>query len=172
MTTHALEADVVRFEPFDLLGSQPNADQLTSTEIRTYGIRVVVSCTWARQAALPANLSARRVYRIQLPMVDVEDPDLLPSREDLLAVFDGVDRLAQRVDRSGYRPRPGDKARLGGVLWHCRAGVNRSAFVLASYLCERGHYPSGAEAIRGLRELRPMVLGNRLFCRALLERYP
>jgi hypothetical protein len=96
---------------------------------------------------LPQGMPARGQTVHVFPLVDIQDPEILPARADLEKLLDEVHGSI------------GDKA----SYWHCHAGINRSGFAVAAYLHRhRGQRISAA--IATLRENRsPMVLCNALF---------
>lgn len=99
--------------------------------------------------------SARRRIVHALPMLDVAEEAIMPSRERLEAFVDVIHGYAQ------HEP----------TYWHCHAGLNRSGLCVALYL----HRHRGlriSEAIRLLRYRRSaLVLCNPTFERKLREWY-
>lgn len=90
-----------------------------------------------------------------LPLLDVLDRSVAPSRQELERFLESAHELVQ--DAPSY--------------WHCHAGINRSSFALAAYL----HLYHGlriSDAIEQLRARRVrMVLCNHVFEGLLREWY-
>lgn len=104
---------------------------------------------------LPSGTPARGQSVHVFPLVDVQDPEILPLRADLEALLDDVH--SSIGDRASY--------------WHCHAGINRSGFAVAAYLHRHRGLRISA-AIERLREKRsPMVLCNSLFEATLRQWY-
>lgn len=92
---------------------------------------------------------------VVMPLLDLPDPELMPSREQLDAFLDGVHAHASREP----------------TYWHCHAGLNRSGLAVAAYLHRHRGLRIG-EAIDWLRAARdPLVLSNHVFERRLREWY-
>lgn len=90
-----------------------------------------------------------------LPMLDVLDRSVAPSRAELERFVDSAHELVVR----------------GPSYWHCHAGINRSSFALAAYL-HLHHGMRISNAIQQLRDRRiPMVLCNHVFEGLLREWY-
>lgn len=69
--------------------------------------------------------------------------------------FDQIEELAEWVN---------NRRKLGNVLVHCQAGMNRSSLVIARALYLNGEVKSGAEAIEKMRAARsPAILTNPAF---------
>lgn len=93
-----------------------------------------------------------------MPFYDVEKPDLLPTRSQLTALLMSVrSTTCELLNQDNHID----------VLWHCQAGINRSAFVLALYLMEmhQFHHSAAIELIHARRS--DLCLGNRLFVETL-----
>ncbi len=90
-----------------------------------------------------------------MPLLDLPEPELMPSREQLEAFLEAAHAHAARE----------------ATYWHCHAGLNRSGLAVAAYL----HRYRGlriSEVIRSLRVTRsPMVLSNHVFEQKLREWY-
>ncbi len=97
------------------------------------------------------NIAVPSPTILTLPMIDTLELEYLPGRSQIEAFLKGVHTHA--VD--------------GPTYWHCHAGLNRSALLVASYL----HLYRGlriSDAITQLRDARsPMVLCNNVFERKL-----
>jgi hypothetical protein len=99
--------------------------------------------------------SANRRIVYTMPMMDVADEDLMPSRTAIESFVDTVHEYAL------YEP----------TYWHCHAGLNRSGLVVACYL-HRYRGMRISHAIEHMRRVRsPLVLCNPLFERRLREWY-
>jgi hypothetical protein len=96
----------------------------------------------------PADMLATRPV-IWLPFAD-------SARQPPMADIERVARMVARVNH-------------GRILWHCHAGLNRSALALGVYLVRfRGMIP--AEVVDLMRERRaPAVLCNTTFVEALTK---
>lgn len=89
-----------------------------------------------------------------VPLRDVPDPEVVPGWVEVAVLLQGALQL----------PRP--------TLWHCAAGLNRSAYALGVYLvCHRGVHPEDAVAM--LRRARgPSALSNTVMVEQLLRARP
>lgn len=91
----------------------------------------------------------------QLQLLDVLDPEVLPSRRRIEGFLDAVHEHASTEP----------------TYWHCHAGLNRAGLAVAAYLHRHRGLRISA-AIRHLRERRsPMVLCNAYFEGVLREWY-
>lgn len=88
-------------------------------------------------------------------MIDMEDEEFVPDKDRSEDFLWAVHLFAS----------------TGTSFWHCRAGLNRSGYMLATYLHLYRQFRI-KDAISLLREKRShQVLNNSVFERALIKRY-
>ena len=135
--------------PGHLLGSRPDDDWHMAPEAAQVGM---VVCLERRQHWVADHKGPVLVF----PMDDVDSSRYVTDREQLEAFVLAVEALS--------------KVCPGKVLWHCQAGMNRSAFALATYLCAV-HGLTPAMAIDTVRKRSKWCLSNRAFLTAIAQRY-
>ena len=141
------EYDIVHFVPHKIcLGGDPM--EYWYDHIRQFNIIVNLTAD-AGHGTVP------HAVVMHFSMLDIEEDEQVPDRERMEAFLGAVDTFAC----------------AGSSLWHCAAGINRSAFFLAAYL-HLYRDMTIEEAIELLRERRDsMVLNNRVFHDTLIKWY-
>lgn len=135
-----------------LLGSQPFFNWMDSDGFRQNRVHIVANL----QNSVQYDTSKLKAL-LHLPMEDLQHESAVPSRERFERFLGAVDLMARGSE--------------GNVLWHCRAGINRSAFALAAYLAIHKNIPID-EAIALIRANRdPGCLSNRVFLATLQKWY-
>lgn len=139
--------------PFHLVSESPSPLYMGALPTRWDDVpaRVVVNLC----GVLPYGEGLFGRVVLVMPLLDLPEPELMPTREQLEAFLEAAHAHASREP----------------TYWHCHAGLNRSGLAVAAYLHRYRRMRIG-DAIRTLRVTRsPMVLSNHVFELTLREWY-